>query len=58
MSLQEIQDRNYNLDIKNPYEEADDLAPPEEILAELRATEQRIGNIQDEIIRVLQEALA
>ena len=58
VSLQEIKDRNYNLDIKNPYEEADDLAPPEEILAELRATEQRIGNIQDKIIRVLQEALS
>lgn len=58
VSLQEIQDRNYNLDIKNPYEEADDLAPPAEILAELRATEQRISGIQDEIIRVLQEALS
>ncbi len=58
VSLQEIKDRNYNLDIKNPYEEADDLPPPEELLADLNATEEKISSIQDEIIRVLQQALA
>lgn len=55
--IQEIEARNFNLDIKNPYQEADDLASPAELLAKYRATEQKITSIQDEIVKVLTEAL-
>lgn len=57
VSIDDIKTRNYNLDVKNPYHESDDLASPEEILKEYRETEKKISNIQDEIITVLTEAL-
>jgi len=55
--LQDIIDRNYNLDIKNPHEEADDLGTPEELLAEYQQAEQDIRQLQDKIVAVLQNAL-
>ncbi|NNF34773.1 MAG: SAM-dependent DNA methyltransferase [Saprospiraceae bacterium] len=57
VSAEEIISRGYNLDIKNPHEEADDLGSPEEILNHYRATESKINAIQDEIVKVLTEAL-
>ncbi|MFY0712777.1 SAM-dependent DNA methyltransferase [Seonamhaeicola sp. NFXS20] len=49
--------RNYNLDIKNPHQEADDLASPEDILKQYQATEKNIESIQQKIMDVLNEAL-
>lgn len=57
VSINDIKKRNYNLDVKNPYEEADHLASPEELLTQYQATEEKIANIQNEIVRVLSEAL-
>lgn len=57
VSIEEIKKRNYNLDIKNPYQEADNLESPEVILEKFSATEQKIDSIQDKIINVLTEAL-
>jgi type I restriction enzyme M protein len=57
VSVEEIIDRGYNLDIKNPHEEADDLASPEVILEKYRKTEQEISSIQQKITDVLNEAL-
>lgn len=57
VSADEIKARNFNLDVKNPHQVTDDLASPEEILKQYRASEQSISNIQDEIIKVLNEAL-
>ena len=57
VSVEEIKKRNYNLDIKNPHQEVDDLANPEELLEKYRATEIRISSIQDQIVKVLTEAL-
>ncbi len=57
VSAQEIKDRGYNLDIKNPHSEADNLDKPEVILAKYLATAKQVGTIQDEIISVLTEAL-
>ncbi len=57
VSAQEIKDRGYNFDIKNPHQEADDLETPEVILAKYRATTEKVSTIQDEIINVLTEAL-
>ncbi len=57
VTAQEIEARNYNLDVKNPWQESDDLASPEEILEQYRATEQHIDTIQEKIINVLTDAL-
>ena len=55
--VDEIKARNFNLDIKNPHQEADNLASPAELLEKYRATEAKINSIQDEIVNVLTEAL-
>ena len=58
VSIDEIKKRNYNLDIKNPYEEVDHLESPDVILGKLQETEQNIKTIQEEIISVLNKALS
>jgi type I restriction enzyme M protein len=57
VSAEEIQARGYNLDIKNPHQVADDLESPEVLLKKYQTTEKKISEIQDEIIKVLTEAL-
>ena len=57
VSADEIKARNYNLDVKNPHQESEDLASPDEILQQFNATEKKISSIQDAIINVLNEAL-
>lgn len=57
VTLEEIKAKNYNLDFKNPHQEVDTLAAPEVILEHYRKTETKIHNIQDEIVKVLTEAL-
>jgi type I restriction enzyme M protein len=58
VSAQEIKDRNYNLDIKNPHQESDNLESPEVILEQYKASTKKINTIQKEIINVLTEALS
>jgi type I restriction enzyme M protein len=57
VSIEEIKKRGYNLDIKNPHQEVDDLASPEVLLEKYKATEKKISSIQEEIVNVLTEAL-
>lgn len=57
VSIEEIRERGYNLDVKNPYQEVNKLASPAELLENLRATESKINSIQEKIINVLNEAL-
>ncbi len=57
VSAEEIKARNYNLDIKNPHQESDDLPSPEELLQQYQQTETRIAGIQAEIVKVLNDAL-
>ncbi len=57
VSAEEIKARNFNLDIKNPHQETDDLASPEKLLEQYQSTEKRISEIQNEIVKVLTEAL-
>lgn len=57
VSVEDIIARNYNLDIKNPHQEVDDLASPEEILVKYNKTQESIGSIQQKIMDVLNEAL-
>ena len=58
VSAKAIEDRNFNLDIKNPHVEADNLASPEVLLEKYNATEKKITTIQNEIVKVLTEALS
>ena len=57
VSIEEIKKRNYNLDIKNPFQEEENLASPEEILAQYQQTETQITDLQSKIVKVLNEAL-
>ena len=57
VSAEDIKARSYNLDIKNPHQEADLLASPEELLAKFQQTEKTINSVQQEIADVLTEAL-
>lgn len=57
VSVEEIAERNYNLDVKNPHREEDSLEAPEVILEKYRETETKIRSIQDQIVEVLNEAL-
>lgn len=57
VSKEEIVKRNFNLDVKNPHQESDDLASPEELMQQYRVAEEKISNIQEEIIKVLNQAL-
>lgn len=57
VSAKDIEARGYNLDIRNPHQEVDDLSSPEEILSKYRTTENSINSIQQEIMNVLNEAL-
>ena len=50
VSIEEIKNRNYNLDIKNPYEEVEHLDTPDVILEKLKSSETKIGSIQEKII--------
>tara|TARA_B100000508_G_scaffold130740_1_gene118317 strand:+ start:25200 stop:26630 length:1431 start_codon:yes stop_codon:yes gene_type:complete len=58
VSIDEIKKKDYNLDIKNPHVEADNLEAPDVILEKYRNTKDRISSIQDEIVKVLTEALS
>ena len=57
VSIDDIKARNYNLDIKNPHVEADNLAAPTELLKDLQNTEREIAKIQQAIMTVLDKAL-
>ena len=57
VSIDEIKERNYNLDIKNPHVETDTLESPEVLLKKFRKSEEEISGIQDKIVEVLKEAL-
>lgn len=57
VSAEDIKARGYNLDIKNPHQEADLLASPEELLSQFQQSEKTISSIQQEIIKVLSDAL-
>ncbi len=57
VSAEEIAKRNYNLDVKNPHEEVDDFGSPEELLAKYEDNAAKISEVQEAILKVLNEAL-
>ncbi|WP_170346241.1 HsdM family class I SAM-dependent methyltransferase [Ruegeria atlantica] len=57
VSIDEIKERGFNLDIKNPHQEEDDLGDPEELLVELKAAEASVESLRAELKSILSEAL-
>ncbi len=55
--VEEIEKRNFNLDIKNPHLPEEELGDPEQILERYRESEKKIRELQDEIIKILDESL-
>ena len=55
--IAQIQERNYNLDLKNPHTVAEDHGDPDELLAELKAAEQKAAELRDQLKAILAEAL-
>lgn len=58
VSIQEIIDRNYNLDIKNPHVEEQEAHDPEELLARYAEQQQGIQQLRDQLKAILNEALS
>lgn len=55
--VEEIINRNYNLDIKNPHAPESSLGDPNELLREYQGIEGEIKAIQNQILKVLDESL-
>jgi len=57
VDIQEIIDRNYNLDIKNPHVEEQVSHDPEELLAQYNEQQTEIGKLRDQLKGILADAL-
>ena len=57
VSIDEIKERNYNLDIKNPHVEAAANHDPEELLTKYADQQQEISGLRDQLKSILSEAL-
>ena len=57
VSMEEITERNYNLDIKNPNTEGEEYGDPETLLNELDKAENTVKKLRAEMKAVLSEAL-
>jgi type I restriction enzyme M protein len=55
--IETIQERNYNLDLKNPHTVAEDHGDPEELLASLQEAERQTAELRDQLKAILAEAL-
>ncbi|MBE9395901.1 N-6 DNA methylase [Pontibacterium sp. N1Y112] len=58
VDIDEIIERNYNLDIKNPHEEEVIIHDPEQLLADYQAQQAEIGQLRNQIKDILATALA
>lgn len=57
VSIDEIIERNFNLDIKNPYQEEVINHDPEELLAEYQKQQQEISELRNQLKDILGAAL-
>ena len=57
VSIDEIIERNYNLDIKNPHVEEQIIHNPEELLTQYQQQQQEIGELRNQIKGILADAL-
>ncbi len=58
VSIEEIKKRNYNLDIKNPNAPESQIGDPDELLEAYNSTNQKMKDLQQQILQVLDDALA
>jgi type I restriction enzyme M protein len=58
VSIDEIIERNYNLDIKNPHQEEQVSHDPDELLAQYAEQQACIQQLRDQLKGILSEALA
>ena len=56
VSIEEIKERNYNLDIKNPNKQEDEVGDPEELLELLKGAEIKAAELRDELKNSLMES--
>jgi type I restriction enzyme M protein len=57
VSIDQVKERGYNLDVKNPHVVADDHGDPVELLAKLDQAEAHASALQDQLKSVIEEAL-
>ncbi len=57
VTIEEVKDRNYNLDCKNPHSVADDHGDPVVLLKKLEDAERETNRLRDQLKTILAEAL-
>ena len=57
VTANEVKERGYNLDIKNPHTQKDDHGDPAELLEKLTAAESETASLRDRLKAILAEAL-
>ena len=57
VTAEQVKERGYNLDVKNPHTSADDHGDPEELLAKLAAATAEADTLRDRLKAILTEAL-
>ena len=57
VTADEVKACSYNLDIKNPHTQEDDLGDPEELIERLTAAEAETSALRDRLKAILAEAL-
>jgi type I restriction enzyme M protein len=57
VTIDQVKERGYNLDFKNPHTVADDHGDPEELLAKLNDAECKAMTVRDKLKAILAEAL-
>ncbi|PAU78622.1 DNA methyltransferase [Halovibrio salipaludis] len=58
VSIEEIRERDYNLDIKNPWQDEEEIHDPDELLAKYEQQQTEIQEIRDQIRTILDDALS
>ncbi len=57
VTIDEIKERGFNLDVKNPYSEEEDLGDPETLAQDLQRAEADVVVLRDQLKTILSEAL-
>lgn len=57
VTIEEIRERGYDLDVKNPNEKGAQIGDPDELLAQLQATESEAAELRGQLKKILTQAL-
>ena len=57
VTIDQVKDRSYNLDIKNPHVVAEELGDPTQLLAKLNEAEAQAASLRDQLKSILEGAL-